>query len=429
MSAPTLDDDRRLDDLQRWTFAYFMNEAADNGLIRDGTRPGSPASIAAVGCALTAYPIGVERGFLTRRDAIARTLATLRFFAASEQSEAPDATGHRGFYYHFLDMEGGRRANRCELSTIDSAFLLAGCLTAATYFDGDDADEREIRALADLLNARADWHWALNGGLLVTHGWKPESGFLRYRWGGYNEALLLYVLALGSPNPLPIESYAAWAASYRWKKLYGHTFLYAGPLFIHQLPHLWIDFRGIRDAAMREHGLDYFENSRRAVLVQQAYAMRNPRGFEGYGEHAWGITASDGPGPATRRIGGVERRFHDYRARGVPYGPDDGTLAPWAMVASLPFAPELVLRSIRRFDDASGTTGEHDFGYGYNPTFVDPHGHGWVSKASRGLDLGPIVTMVEHHRSGFPWALMRRSPVFVAGLRRAGFTGGWLDEP
>lgn len=418
-------DDRLLDDLQRQAFSYFIEHAGANGLVADNTRPGSPASITAVGFALTAYPIGVERGYLTRDDAIERTLNTLRFFAGSEQSEAPGATGHRGFYYHFLDRATGRRANQCELSTIDSAFLLAGCLTAGLYFDRDDVREREIRVLAETLNARADWHWAQNGGLLVTHGWKPENGFLRFRWSGYNEALLLYVLALGSPTfALPVEAYGAWSSSYRWKRLYGQTMLYAGPLFIHQLPHLWVDFRGIRDAAMREHDLDYFENSRRAVLVQQAYAMRNPRGFSGYGEFTWGLSASDGPGPATRRVNGSERRFHGYRARGVPFGPDDGTLAPCAMAASLPFAPAIVLGSIRHFDEV-----RPDITGNYNPTFaVNGSEGGWASKDRYGIDQGPVVTMIEQYRSGFPWVLMRRCAVLSTGLRRAGFSGGWLDE-
>ncbi len=424
-------DDRLLDTLQRKAFGYFVDAAnAVNGLIRDRARPDSPASIAATGFALTVYPIGVERGWLTRDAAIDRTLATLRFFADSDQSESKEATGHRGFYYHFLDMATGRRANRCELSTIDSAFLLAGCLAAAMYFDRSDAREQEIRTLADLLNARADWQWAQNGGLLVTHGWTPERGFLRYRWGGYNEALLLYVLALGSPTfPLPVESYAAWTASYRWKTLYGHTFLYAGPLFIHQLPHLWIDFRGIRDAPMREHGLDYFENSRRAVLVQQAYAIRNPRGFEGYGEEAWGLSASDGPGPATRMVGGIERRFHGYRARGVPFGPDDGTLSPSAMIASLPFAPELVFGAMQHFDSRIDRSASDCFVCSSNPTFDTGRssGDGWVPAGPYGLEHGPIVAMIVNHRSGLPWRSMRGSPIWRAGLQRAGFTGGWLD--
>ncbi len=215
------------------------------------------------------------------------------------------------------------------------------------YFDAASPDEQEIGRLADALYRRADWQWAQNGGLTVTHGWKPESGFLRWRWEGYDEALLLYVLGLGSPlHPLPASSYAAWASTYRWEHCYGQDYLYSGPLFTHQLSQVWIDFRGIQDAFMREKGVDYFENSRRATLVQQQYAIDNPLKFAGYGRECWGITASDGPGPDTIKIDGIERRFFDYVGRGAPYGPDDGTIAPWAVVASLPFAPEIVLPAI-----------------------------------------------------------------------------------
>lgn len=311
-------------------FEYFLKEANPaNGLVLDKTQDGSPSSIAVVGFALAAYPVGVERGFMTRVEASERTLATLRFFWNSRQGTDPDATGHNGFYYHFLDMETGRRVWNCELSTIDTTFLLAGMLTAATYFDNDSQEEQEIRKLADALYRRADWRWAQHGGPTVSHGWTPEKGFLPYRWEGYDEALLLYALGLASPTyPLPEESYAAWCSTYEWKKIYGHEFLYGGPLFIHQFSHMWIDFRGIHDDFMRARGSDYFENSRRAAYVQQQYAIDNPLDFEGYGDRCWGLTASDGPGPATRRIKGIERHFYDYLARGVPYGPDDGTLAP-----------------------------------------------------------------------------------------------------
>src|SRR5918996_2390849 len=319
------DYDNMLKELQWQTFAYFLNETNPvSGLVADKTRSEWPASIAATGLALSSYPIGVERAFLSRGQAIKTTLATLRFLHNSEQSFHPDATGYKGFYYHFLDIETGRRAWKSELSTVDSALLLAGALTSAIYFDHDSADEQEIRELADTLYRRADWHWAQNGGATVTHGWKPESGFLKYRWCGYDEALILYVLGLGSPTyPLPEECYTAWASSYSWKTILGHEVLYAGPLFIHQLSHIWIDFRDIKDKYMRERGIDYFENSRRATLIQQLYAIRNPNEFAGYSANCWGITASDGPGPDTIKIDGIERRFFDYVARGVPYGPDD----------------------------------------------------------------------------------------------------------
>ena len=426
--------DEQLHTLQQNTFRYFWKETnPDNGLIPDNTGAGDfPASIAGVGFALGSYPVAVERAFVSRADAVQRTLATLRFFWNAPQGPQRDATGHHGFFYHFLDMETGRRAWASELSTIDSSLLIVGALTAAAYFDRQTADEREVRNLADALYRRVDWRWAQNNGAAVSHGWKPNTGFLRYRWQGYNEALILYVLGLGSPTyALPEESYQAWTATYRWKKLYGHEHLYGAPLFMHQLSHVWIDFRGIQDAFMRGHGIDYFENSRRATYVNQQYAIRNPKNFRDYGRYAWGITASNGPGPSTRRMRGVTRRFLGYVARGVPHGPDDGTLAPWAVAASLPFAPEIVLPTLahcsRRYPHMENAYG---LVCSFNPTFPDRETgtSGWISRDHFALDQGPVILMIENYRSGLIWRLMRSCPYVVTGLRRAGFTGGWLTN-
>lgn len=420
-----------LAELERDTFKYFtaeMNE--ENGLVPDNTRRGAPCSIAVVGFALTAYPIGVERGYISRADAVRRALMSLRFFHDGMQGTGPDAIGYKGFYYHFLDMKTGKRVWKSEISTIDTTYLIAGALTCALYFNRETRGEREIRQLAEALYARADWRWAQNGGLTVTHGWKPETGFIRYRWTGYSEALILYVLGLASPTfPLPQESYRAWTSTYKWKRLYGHEFVYAGPLFIHQLSHMWIDFRGIQDEYMSEKAIDYFENSRRAVYVQQAYAVRNPKKMVGYDRYTWGITASDGPGPAVRRLRGRTLRFYDYVGRSIPYGPDDGTLAPWAIAASLPFAPEVVLPSLKRINESyPEMTSKYGFKCSYNPTFTlsKSKGKGWVSEGYYGLDQGPIVMMIENYRTGMLWRMVRHSPHIVNGLRRAGFHGGWL---
>jgi hypothetical protein len=191
---------------------------------------------------------------------------------------------------------------------------------------------------------------------------------------------------------------------------------------------MWIDFRGIQDDYMRRKKIDYFENSRRAIYAQQAYAMRNPKKFVGYGRYSWGITASDGPGPAELHVNGRRVRFFDYKARSIPSGPDDGTLAPWAVAASLPFAPEIVLPSLRRLnDDYPEMVNEYGFKCSYNPTFTVNGQKGWVSKGYYGLDQGPIVMMIENYRTGFIWKLMQSCPFIVRGLRRAGFRGGWLD--
>jgi hypothetical protein len=432
MSRMKLSVNAELEKLQHESFNYFLYETNPvNGLVIDKTEADWPASIAATGLALASYPIAVERGFMSRSAAAERTLVTLRFFWNSPQGPEPDATGYHGFYYHFLDMQTGRRAWKCELSTVDSTFLLAGALTAGIYFNGETSDESEIRTLADALYRRADWQWAQNKGSTVTHGWKPKSRFLKYRWEGYDEAMLLYILGLGSPtHPLPESSYTAWASTYRWEHCYGYDFLFAGPLFTHQLSHIWIDFRGIHDAFMREKGIDYFENSRRATYVQQQYAIDNPLKFAGYGQCCWGLTASDGPGPATINVSGIKRRFFDYVGRGVPYGPDDGTLAPWAVVASLPFAPEIVLPTLDYCINDAKLTELNPYGFKatYNPTYPinSKNTCGWVSSWHYGLNQGPIILMIENYRTGLLWQLMRDCQYIRTGLNRAGFSGGWL---
>ena len=423
-----------LEALQHASFNYFLYETNPvNGLVIDKTSENWPASIAATGLALASYPVAVNRAFMSRAAAVERTLTTLRFFWNSPQGPEPDATGYKGFYYHFLDMQTGRRAWHCELSTIDSAFLLAGALTAGIYFDANTNEEHEIRNLADALFQRADWQWAQNQGTTVTHGWKPESGFLEFRWEGYNEALLLYILGLGSPtHPLPECAYTAWTATYNWEECYGYEYLYAGPLFTHQLSHIWIDFRGIQDAFMRAKGIDYFENSRRATYVQHAYAINNPLKFAHYGKHCWGLTACEGPGPDTLNIAGIERHFFDYVGRGVPYGPDDGTIAPWALAASLPFAPEIVLPALNYCIHDVKLTESNRYGFkaSLNPTYPAEPGnsHGWVSPWHFGINEGPTILMIENYRTGLLWELMRICPYIVDGLRRADFKEGWLSN-
>ena len=281
--------------LQRAAFSYLSDYADDDtGLVADTSRQGSPCSIAVVGFALSCYPVAVRNGWLSRADAATRTLKILRFFSQSTQSDASDATGYKGFYYHFLDMRTGKRVWRCELSLIDTALLIAGVLVAGCYFDAEG--EGEIRELADALYRRVDWRWAQNGKPGLSQGWKPESGFLRYRWEGYNEAALLYVLGLGSPTfPLTPAAYVTWQLTYQWENLLGRDVLYSGPLFTHLFSHAWIDFRGIRDAFMREKGSDYFENTKSAIAIHREYGERNPYGFKAYSRDFWGVTAGDGP--------------------------------------------------------------------------------------------------------------------------------------
>ncbi|HEY3825215.1 MAG TPA: glucoamylase family protein [Bryobacteraceae bacterium] len=429
-------DDELLDKLQRAAFGYFQETVnAGNGLVADTTRDGSPCSIAVVGFALSCWLVAAERRWITHEEAAKLVLTTLRFFHNSPQDDTPVATGYKGFFYHFLDMQTGQRVWRSELSMVDTAFLVAGMLSAATYFDRDKPDEAEIRRLAVALYSRIDWPWAQSHKRSVTHGWKPEYGFLHYGWYGYSEASILYVLGLASPTrPLPPNSYARWTSTYQWENLYGQDFLYAGPLFIHQFAHVWIDFNGIRDQFMREKNSDYFENSRRATLVQQQYAIRNPRSYVGYGENCWGFSAGDGPETRAARVHGGDLRFSGYAARGVPYGPDDGTISPPAILGSLPFAPDIALPAIRHIlASYPDIATEHRFPSGFNPTSTGAAGSsanpgGWVSKGYFGLDQGLIVLMIENHRSQMLWKLMRTCPYIRTGLRRAGFRGGWVGR-
>lgn len=420
-----------VDQLQRDSFSYFLHELnPENGLIKDKTAANWAASIAATGFALAAYPIGVERGVISRAEAALRTLNALRFFWNSPQGSQSDASGYKGFYYHFLDMQTGRRVGNCELSTVDTAFLIAGALVAGIYFDAESEEELEIRKLAKALYLRVDWQWAQNRQATLTHGWRPRRGFLKHRWEGYDEALLLYILALGSPTyALPESAYQAWTKTYKWIEYAGEEYLYAGPLFAHQFSHLWIDFRAIQDDYMRAKGSNYFENSRRATYAQYKYANNNPLGFAGYGQHCWGISASDGPGRKTINIKGHKSKFFGYCGRAIPYGPDDGTLSPWSVIASLPFAPEIVLPAIQYLTNQNNLNKNCRYGFkaAYNHSYPVSDLNFWTSPYDYGINQGPAVLMIENYRSELLWKLMRQCPYIVNGLMRAGFKGGWLE--
>lgn len=431
-------------DLQERTFRFFWERTnAENGLVPDRWPTESFSSVAAVGFGLTAYPIAVERGWITRKEAIDRVLTTMRFFwNAPHGPQAIEVTGYKGFYYHFLDMETGHRFEQVELSTIDTTLLVAGMLFCQSYFDRDDPDEEEIRELADSIYERIDWNWVSVRNPLIGMGWRPENGFIFADWRGLNEGAILYILALGSPtHPVDPSAWDAWTGTYNWGSYYGYEHIGFAPLFGHQYSQVWIDFRGIKDEFMREKGIDYFENSRRAVLSQRQYAMDNPMGWRAYGANIWGLSACDGPVDATLEVNGESRRFFTYAARGADFTEvrDDGTIAPTAAAASLPFAPRVVIDTLEAMHE---TYGEHIYStYGFldsfNPTFdfdipvyhgrvID--GVGWVDGDYLGIDQGPIVAMIENYRSGLVWETMKKNPHIVRGLLRAGFTGGWLEE-
>jgi hypothetical protein len=429
-------------DVQRRSFAFFWERANPaNGLMPDRWPSPSFSSIAATGFALTAYPVGIERGWITRAQARERTLATLRFFwTAPQGSQATGVSGYKGFFYHFLDMRTGLRFRQTELSSIDTALLLGGVLFAGQYFDRPD--EAEIRDLAQRIYARCDWRWfqQADAAKRVSMGWHPESGFIERPWFGYTEGQLLYILALGAPDfALGRDAYDGWCSTYgdSWRGEGANRFLAFGPHFAHQFTQCWVDLRGLRDVPMRAAGFDYFENSRRATIAQRAYAIANPGGWTGYSGDIWGFSACDGPADVT--IAG--RGFHTYAARGPigqPDGLDDGTITPMAAVASMPFAPELVEPAARALYDRYGGAiyGQYGFLDSFNPSFTSldvplQRGRvtdraGWVDSDYLGIDQGPIVAMIENHRSGLVWEHMRGEPAVKAGLQRAGFTGGWL---
>lgn len=434
VAEPQGSDKEMLDRLLGETFTYFTNQInAVTGLIADKTSPDAPCSIAAVGFGLSVYCIGVERGLISRQDAIGKTLTVLRFFYNGEQSVGKNAIGYNGFYYHFLDMQTGTRAWKSELSTIDTALLIAGVISSSCYFTENTDAETEIRTLADKLYKRVDWQWALNGKKTLTHGWKPESGFLKYRWSKQmSEAHILYILALGSPSfPIKPDGYKQWTDTFEWIKIYDIEYNYAGPLFIHQFAHLWIDLKGLNDDYNRKTGIDYFENSKRATYVHQKYGIENPKQFLHYNHFSWGLTASDGPGPAYRKVNGTTRTFYNYIARGAPFGPDDGTISPWAVTASLPFAPEIVLPTLRHAIERLRlkSPSKHGFDASFNASYPDKKENpfGWVSPWRFGLNEGPIVMMIDNFQNGLLWKIMKNSPYIVTGLKRAGFGGGWLE--
>jgi hypothetical protein len=425
-------DDALLDDVERRTFHFFWDLAdPQTQLIPDRAPTPSFSSIAAVGFGLTAYGIGAERGYVTRAQAAERVLATLQSLLANTVAT------HKGFYFHFLDMHTGRRFEKVELSTIDSTLLFAGALFCQSYFDRDDPTEKAIRDAAEELYGRADWQWAQARPPAVSMGWYPEKGMHDWDWRGYNEAMILYILALGSPtHPVDPAAWREYTKSYQWGTFYGQSHVLFAPLFGHQYSHVWIDFRGIQDDFMRAHGIDYFENSRRATIAQHAYAVDNPSKWRDYGETIWGLTACDGPMDDSLVIDGVKRTFHSYDARGATAADirDDGTIAPTAAASSIAFTPELSIATMRAMSKRA-VYDKYGFLDAFNPTLrtteklkhgrINPR-EGWIDVDYLGIDEGPIIAMIENHRTGLVWRVMRKNAHVVRGLKRAGFSGGWL---
>jgi len=436
--------DPLLDETQKRTFNFFWDTAEpETGLVPDRWPRPPFSSIAAVGFALNSYPIGAERGWVTRAQARARVLTTLRFLRDAQQDTSPDqATGYQGFFYHFVNFTTGKRYGDSELSTVDTTLLMAGVLFAGGYFDQDEPDETEIRKIADDLYRRVNWPWAIAMNPDIRMAWSPELEFGGHDWRGYNEAMLVFLLALGSPTyPVSPQVWDAWTSDYyrSWGTLEGQTHLTFGPMFGHQYTHVWIDLRGIKDEFMWPQGMDYFENSRRAVLAQRAYAIRNPLDWKGYGPNVWGLTACDGPGDHEFDYLGQKRKFYSYGARGVGLTEirDDGTIAPTAALASLPFAPEIVVPAAQTMYQRYGRYlyGKYGFFDAFNPSFDYDvplrhgrrvRGQGWFDTEYLGIDQGAIISMLENYRSELIWSVLKRNEHIRRGLKRAGFEGGWL---
>jgi hypothetical protein len=407
-SAGAIGTEALVDSLQYKGFRYFWDEANPaNGLVKDRSTPGSPCSIAAVGFGLSSICIAIDHGWITREDGADRVLTTLQTFRDGPQGDGTSGfIGYQGFFYHFLDMTTGARTWNCELSTIDTALLMAGVLDAKHYFDGAGATETEIRSAADSLYRAVDWEWARASGIGIRMGWTPEGGFAPFgNWVGYNEATILYVMAIGHPvHPITPSLWFTWTSGYTWNLHYGYEYVEFPPLFGHQYSHCWIDFRSIQDGYMQWRGITYFENSRRATLAQREYCIANPGGWVGYGPDLWGLTASDDPG--------------GYLAHGAPPPQNDnGTITPTAAASSIAFAPEVVIPALHyMYDNYGGTLwGPYGFLDAFNPTV------GWTATDYLGIDQGPIVIMIENWRNGSVWDRFMQDPDIQNGLALAGF--------
>lgn len=426
-----------LDELQRRTFNYFWELAdSNNHQIPDRYPKRTFTSIAATGFGLTAYIVGVDKGFISRAEAARRVFNTLQVLSELPQGDAvTGVSGHRGFYYHFLTYENATRFKDVELSSIDTGLLMAGILSVQSFFDGNNELEEQIRQMADDLYRRVEWDWLYDEKGVMSMGWKPESGKLEHHYTGYSEAMILYVLALGSPtHAIPAEAWENWTKTYIWDTFQSETFVNYSPLFTHQYSHMYIDFKGIQDDYMLEKGIDYFENSRRATHANRNYCLENPEKAKGYTENIWGLTACDGPGYLETTIDGKDWVFHGYSARGASaaYVRDDGTLAPTAVGGSVPFAPEICLSALQQMWETyyEDLVGEYGFKDAFNLTWVDPETgkEGWFDSDYLGIDQGPILIQIENYRSGLIWDVMKKNPYIRQGLKKAGFAGGWLEN-
>lgn len=422
----THDEEIMLDSIQHKTFLFFLNEHHPNwGIVKDRAASWAPASIASTGFGIPCFAIGAERKWITREQAADITLKILKFFANSAQNTDANTTGYKGFYYHFLRMDSGTREWKCELSSIDTGILMMGILFAQNYYNQSNDVENQIRSLAATLLSRIDWNFmqlsaSAKHPNTISMAWSPENGLLDYGWSGYNEGLFLYILAAGCGMENVNQSYDSWLSTYKWSTPYeGLSHVAFPPLFGHQFSQAFIDYRGVVDKYMKEKGIDYFENSRRATYVQRQYAIDNPKGWIGYDSLCWGVTASDGPG---EKYNFGDKKFLDYAGRGTS-GPDynyfdDGTIAPYGSITSLPFAPEIVLPTIKSLNAKYGKQLWGKYGYydSFNLTAI------WTDNDFIGIDEGPMLIMIENFRTGLVWNYVMKDPIIQKGLTKLGFS-------
>lgn len=380
---------------QRGVLFFTEHTHPHTGLTQDrapalGTAGYAPASIAATGFALTSWVVACQNGWMEQDEVLRRTRITLRFLRDEAEHE-------HGWFYHFLDMETGKRVWRSEASTIDTALLLMGAVTAREFLR-----DPEINDLVAAIYARVDWTWALNGGATLVHGWRPEGGFIPYRWEHYSELMGMYLLGLGAPaNALPESAWHAWSRGprERWDDF---EFIPCSPLFTHQYSHAWFSFAGQRDAYA-----DYWENSVAATLSNRAWCLAQTPRFPSWRGTLWGLTAADGP--------------HGYRAWGAPPDahtpPSDGTLVPCAAGGSLPFAPRECLDTLLAMQalELEGLWGRYGFADAFNPET------GWVSSDVIAIDVGITVIMSHNFREGSIWRIFMQAPEAKRGMELAGF--------
>ncbi|HMR86668.1 MAG TPA: glucoamylase family protein [Saprospiraceae bacterium] len=424
-------------DLKKRTFNFFWELADTNNYqILDRYPTKTFSSIAATGFGLSAYITGIENKYITRDQGAERVLKTLQtLWALPQGPDEKGVSGHKGFFYHFLNLDDAKRYKNVELSSIDTGLLMAGVLSCMSYFDNENnKTESQIRNLADSLFLRVDWNWMMKSNGKMSMGWHPEKGFIDSDWKGYNEAMILIIMAMGSPtHPIPNNAWQKWCETYPIDTFYGQKNLQFDPLFGHQYSHIWIDFRDIKDSFMMANNDDYFNNSRKATLSNKAYCVANPAQFTGYNDNCWGLTACDGPINKTLSIDGRERKFFDYRARGASSIQiiDDGTIAPTAAGGSFTFTPSESEACLAFMWDTyyNDLVGDYGFKDAFNLTYKDDkHPNGWFDIDYLGIDQGPILLQIQNHETELLWNTMKKNPYIINGLKKAGFSGGWLDK-